>query len=181
MGIPKKTNKMETNKPTKKNKIVAIVLLLIALGLIGKFAGGDKEKEKEAAASYVLKATDTVGTSMEITNKLGGMILSNRLNDMIAIATANLSRFEGADKADILDQRGGAYSMKQDYENAAKDYSMAADLDPTSLVHQTNAAESYQSLGNKEKALEFANKVKDNPKASKSDLETVNKVIDGLK
>jgi hypothetical protein len=171
-GNTKKTNNMETKKPTKTNKIVAIVLLLIALGLIGKYAGNDKEKEKEAASTYVLKPTDTVGTSMEITNKLGGMILSNRLNDMIAIATANLGRFEGADKADILDQRGGAYSMKQDYENAAKDYA---------LVHQSNAAETYQSAGNKEKALEFANKVKNNPAASKYDLETVNKVIDALK
>jgi tetratricopeptide (TPR) repeat protein len=96
---------------------------------------------------------------------------------MIAIATANLPRFSGADKADILDQRGGAYSMQKDYENAAKDYADAATLDPTSLVHQTNAAETYQSLGNKEKALEFANKVKNNPKASKSDIETVEKVI----
>jgi tetratricopeptide (TPR) repeat protein len=178
---------MERRKLSKKDKILLLIILAIIPILIWKLFDISKEKEqkivadKEAIANYVLKPSDTVGTNMQIVNKLGGMILSNRLNEMVAIATANLSRFEGAEKADILDQRGGAYSMKQDYENAAKDYAMAAELDPTSIVHQSNAAETYQSAGNKEKALEFANKVKNNPKASKYDLETVNKVIEALK
>jgi tetratricopeptide (TPR) repeat protein len=178
---------MEPNKVPKKNKIAALIMLGIAVILMFYLFDIMKEKEQEkvvdktAIENYVLKPTDTVGNSMQIANKLGGMIMGNKLNEMIAIATANIKRFEGADKASILDQRGGAYSMKQDYENAAKDYAMAAELDPTELVHQTNAAESYQSLGNKEKALDFANKVKNNPKASKSDLETVNAVINALK
>lgn len=178
---------METNKPTKKNKLVALVLLGIAAILAFYLLDIMKEKEqekvadKEAIANYVLKPTDTVGNSMQIANKLGGMIMGNKLNEMIAIATANIKRFEGPDKASILDQRGGAYSMKQDYENASKDYALAAELDPEEIVHQTNAAEAFQNLGNKEKALEFANKVKNNSKASQYDLETVNRVIDALK
>jgi hypothetical protein len=72
---------MEDQKPKSNKKYIIIAAVLLGLYLVGKYAPSTSEKETKKAevSTYVLKATDTIGDAMQVVNRLGGMIMSNRL------------------------------------------------------------------------------------------------------
>jgi tetratricopeptide (TPR) repeat protein len=100
------------------------------------------------------------GAYTDVINKVGKCMLKGNLDEALtllndAIPTATLN----GDKADLLNQRGGVYFMKKDYEAAIKDYAESVTLEPGITTHKTNLAETLDKAGQKEKAREMANAI----------------------
>jgi len=84
----------------------------------------------------------------------------------VQIATKVLSQTSasGEDRANLLYQRGMAYSFLQRFDQAARDYSSAIRANPKHLGAYIGAADAYAAAGNKTYALtSFGNAVKAYP------------------
>jgi tetratricopeptide (TPR) repeat protein len=173
--------------------VVAVFALLLIIGLLlpqSEIEKIDNEKVLEAKKSeqqtpnpinYILTKEDTTGDVLTIINKLGSLFMNNKLEEVVIIASGNISRFKGIDRADILNQRAGAYYALGQQEKALKDYEETILLDPSNSSNITNIIETFASLGNKQKAIEYLNKLKKTPHVSQFDIQVSEEAIDKIK
>lgn len=172
--------------------VVSVFLILLIIGLLLPQSEIDKMNKEEAikdslekvedvktlnTQSYTLNANDTVGDIVTIINKTGKFFMEGKTDAVIAIVNANLNRFDGIDKAELLSQRGGAYFSLGKKEEALKDYESAIELDVNNSSLINNLIETYVSLGNKSKANEYLEKLKKVKNPSQFDIENCEKLI----
>lgn len=172
--------------------VVSVFLILLVIGLLLPKSEIDKMNREEAlkdslekveeaktlnSQSYTLNANDTVGDIVAIINKTGKLFMEGKTEVVIAVINANLNRFDGIDKAELLSQRGGAFFSLGNKEEALKDYESAIELDINNSSLINNIIETYVSLGNKPKAMEYLEKLKKVKNPSQFDIENCEKLI----
>lgn len=177
--------------------IIAVFALLLIIGLLlpsqqvaTEIKKTEKENELEAkkpeqsqsnSINYVLTKEDTTSDIHTLINKLGNLFMKNKPEEVVIIASGNINRFKGIDRADILNQRAGAYYILGQQEKALRDYEEAILADPSNSSNITNIIETYASLGNKQKAKEYLDKLKEIPHVSSFDLQVSEEAIKKIK
>jgi tetratricopeptide (TPR) repeat protein len=114
-----------------------------------------------------------------IVNKIGNLVLSGKIDEGIQLASSVLENETLSDelKNSILNQRGGLYFMKRDFESAAKDYAEVLCYKPNDSTSLINLAETYEQAGRKTLALETAQKVLQLPDADRDSVKTAKEII----
>ena len=158
-----------------------LLVLGLAAGLIvsgcnrGKKVGAN---QPVADGNYRVTNADTTADAPTIASKANTLAMTNRLDDAIMLLNANIRRFKGKDKAIILDQRGTAFFMKDDYNHAIGDFLTANELDPSNPAYLINVSETYEEIGNNPNAVFFSKKILDLSNASDSDRIVANARIE---
>jgi tetratricopeptide (TPR) repeat protein len=126
-------------------------------------------KEPAKDGSFIVRAADTVTDVKTIVARVNTMVTANRLDDAADYITVNLHRFSGSDKAILLNERGGAYFLKDDLEHAVADYLAATEIDSENNTYLINVAKTYESMQSLNNASFFAKKILDLKTVSDSD------------
>jgi hypothetical protein len=153
----------------RKHLFLGCIILLM---LCSRCQSGKKNDDTDQAL-----AIDTTGDLKTILSKENSLVMANKLEDAIACISANLHRFRGSEKAVLLNERGGAYCLKDDQFNAVGDYLAASDLAPDSPSYILNVATTYESMSNTTNAIFFAKKIDTLKTASDSDRIAAKQVI----
>ena len=141
--------------------------------------GGCKSHTKKGQAPivYTVNAGDTIATIDTIVYKVDGMVTANRLEQAIGYISINMHRFKGKEKAVLYDQRGNAYFLEDDLENAIANYLSAAELDSENSAYLINVAKTYESMENMNNAAFFAKKVLTLQNASDTDMTVAKELL----
>ena len=149
----------------------AFLLLII-------FSGCTSHSKKEHSIdNYVVSAGDTISNVDTIVSKVDAMVTANKLETAIAYITVNMHRFIGKEKAVLYDQRGNAYFLKDDLDNAVANYLSAAELDSENASYLINVAKTYENLENTNNAAFFAKKVIALQTVSDTDMTVAKEVL----
>lgn len=140
--------------------------LLLAL-LTGCSSGSKKASAVDVG--FQISKADTTADVKTIIAKVGTLVTVNKLEDATSYITLNLHRFKGLDKAALLNERGGAYFLKDDFDHAIADYLAAYDFDTTNATVIMNTARTYECMENLNNAKFFAVKIANTTTATDSD------------
>ena len=127
------------------------------------------KKGQAADNTYSVNAADTVTDVKTIIVKVNSLVSTNRMDDAASYVTANLHRFSGTDKALLLNERGGAYFLKDDMDHAIADYLTAMEIDSSNSLYLINVAKTYENMESRSNAIFFAKKIFDLKTATDSD------------
>jgi tetratricopeptide (TPR) repeat protein len=92
------------------------------------------------------------------------------------IIDANLDRFTGEERASLLNQRAGLYTVKGEHAAALPDYREAYALDPN-LTNLTNLVEALAKLGMTTEAKPLAEQALRNPNLGKDERKMLSTVL----
>jgi tetratricopeptide (TPR) repeat protein len=150
----------------------------ICLILLCTLAAGCKSRHKGTAdGSYTPSAGDTTVDFKAVNKKADDFVNTNRLDDAIYYLSINLHRFDGAEKAHLLNTRGEAYFLLDDADKAVSDYIAASEADPENSAYLLNVANTYESMNSRDNAELFAQKVLDMKNPTDSDRAAAEKVV----
>ncbi|HZS40568.1 MAG TPA: hypothetical protein VFF06_27235 [Polyangia bacterium] len=139
----------------------------LAQALARKTLGGDARPQPQAGADLITVAAEQA----QVVSTVGRALGAGKIDDALTALDTNLQRADGAFRATLLSQRGGASALKQDFVTAAADHAEAAKLEPDNAAHAANLAESLEKLGDPAGALGAAQKALDlQPLADVRDL-----------
>lgn len=95
---------------------------------------------------------------MDIINKVGRFLLRGKERKAVEFIDQHLEGTEGRFRAELLNQRGGAHFMAEDFDAALTDYEECAQIQPDDAMHYSNAAEAAEKLGDVDTARRHAEK-----------------------
>lgn len=95
---------------------------------------------------------------MDIINKVGRFMLRGQPDKAVEFVDRHIEGTEGRFRAEILNQRGGANFMAENFEAALADYEECAQIQPENAMHYSNAAEAAEKLGDSSRARAFASR-----------------------
>jgi len=139
----------------KSNLFAFAVLPLIILS----GCGSHLNKGQVEDSAYVFKPADTMADAKTIVDKASAMLANNKMEEASGFIAVNMHRFNGKEKAMLLNVRGDSYFMKDDYDKAVTDYLAATDLDPQNPIYLVNVAKTYECLDNRYNATIFDQKI----------------------
>ena len=140
-----------------------------------------RKKGKDAISdSSVSNATganaDGEADLTTIINKVGRTFMNQKYDQGLELINANIGRFEGEHKAQLLNQRAGLYTIKGDHSLALPDYKLAYELDP-SLTNLTNYIEGLVKLDMLAEAKPLAEQAMMNPNLRSDDRKMLQGVL----
>jgi len=159
---------------TTKYSYVAIIASLFVLSSCNYKNKFDKSND----GTYTVSKGDTMMDVKSIEKKVDDLIGANRMTDATSFVTVNLHRFNGSDKALLLNQRGTAYYLKDDMEKAVSDYLAASELEPENSSYLLNVANAYESMERFSNAAFFSKRVLELKSASDTDKIAAKTMID---
>ena len=119
------------------------------------------------------------GTAEElqsINNKVGYAFVFRFYGYALWLINANIDRFQGADKANLLNLRGGLRLIKGDKQGYLDDHKLAYELDDN-LVNLSNYAEALEKMHRIELARNLAKLGLQNPNLSRRERELFEKIL----
>lgn len=115
---------------------------------------------------------------MRITNKVGRHFMTRSYDAAIKLINENINNYQGEQKAQLLNQRGGIYSIKGDNEAAYNDFKEAYGLD-NNVTNLTNFVEVLVKTKRVDEAKPIAEQGLKNPNLSSSDKKTLTEALNG--
>jgi len=149
----------------KSNSFAFAILALIILSGCGSHVNKGQIED----TSYTFKPADTIGDAKTIVDKANALLANNKMEEASGFIAVNMHRFNGKEKAMLLNVRGDTYFMKDDYDKAVTDYLAASDMDPENPLYMINVAKTYECLDNRYNATIFDQKILALKTASDSD------------
>ena len=139
-----------------KSNLFAFAMLSLII-LTG--CGSHVNKGQVEDTAYIFKPADTMADAKTIVDKANTMLANNKMEEASGFIAVNMHRFNGKEKAMLLNVRGDYRFMKDDYDNAVSDYLAASDMDPENPTYMVNVAKTYECLENKYNATIFDQKI----------------------
>ena len=139
-----------------KSKLFAFAMLSL---IILSGCGSHVNKGQVEDTAYVFKPADTMADAKTIVDKANTMLSNNKMEEASGFIAVNMHRFNGKEKAMLLNVRGDSYFMKDEYDKAVTDYLAASDMDPENPAYMVNVAKTYECLANVFNATIFDQKI----------------------
>lgn len=115
---------------------------------------------------------------MRIINKTGRYFMTRKYDDAIKLINGNIDRYEGEQKAQLLNQRGGMFSIKGNNELAYDDFKLAYELDPN-VTNLNNFVEVLIKLKKFDEARPVAEQGLKNPNVRGSERKMLEDALNG--
>ena len=154
--------------------------LLGMAACVGIIYVGYKRKTKmwDAETAAASAAGGSSGDLSSVSNQVGRSIMSRKYDEGLAIINANIDKYQGEDRAQLLNQRAGILSIKGEHQAALPDYKEAYELDP-SLTNLTNYVEVLVKLGMRAEAKPVAEQGLKNPNLRADDKKMLEAAAQG--